>query len=388
MDKDLRRHRRFWRLFRGPVGLLMRIKFRFKPAPAPELPEGGCLVLANHTTTWDPLMVAVGLREHMYFVASEHIFRLGFATWLLKRYLNPIARLKGSTDAAAAASMLREMKKGNKVALFPEGNTTWSGQSMELHPSVSRMARMCGVPVVTYRLVGGYLTHPRWCIGTRPGKMTGHVVNIYTPQQLKAMSKQEVEAQICADLFEDAYARQAEAPVRYKGRRRAERLEAALYMCPKCGKIATLHSKGSRFWCDCGLDLQFNELGEFEGPEVPFKNTLEWDKWQTEKMQNLAETLGEEAAFSDPEQSLWHQTGHEQTQVAAGRLSLFRDRLELGGKIIPISEISQISMFGREHVVFTAAGNTYEIKSPFSRSGRKYMTLIQLLKAASVPAEV
>lgn len=383
MDKEKRRHLRFWRLVLHPVRLLMLLKFGFRPGPAPELPEGGCLILSNHTTTWDPLLIGCALQKQMYFVASEHIFRLGLATWFLKRYFAPIARLKGSTDAAAAANMLRELRKGNRVMLFPEGNTTWTGRSMAMHPSVSRMARMCGVPVVTYRLVGGYLTHPRWCGGTRKGKMRGDVVNIYTPEQLKAMSKEEVEQCLSRDIFEDAYATQEKEPVRYKGRHRAERLETVLYKCPCCGKIAGLHSKGARFWCDCGLNLEFDEYGAFQSKtgQVPFKNTLEWDDWQEKEMEKLAESLGEEPAFWDEDQSLWQQEGHTQHQVAAGRLCLFKERLTLGEKSFPLAEISSISMFGREHVVFSAGPNTYEIKSPYSRSGRKYMTLIQYLKA-------
>ena len=381
MDRDKRRHKRFWRIIYWPVRVLMRLKFGFRPAPEPELPAGGCLILSNHVTTWDPLLLGCSFKKQMYFVASEHIFRLGLATRFLKRYLAPIARQKGATDVSAARNLLRTLREGERVMLFPEGNTTWTGRTMALHSSVPRLAQVCGVPVVTYRLVGGYLSHPRWCGGTRKGKMSGGVVNVYLPAQLKTMSKEEVEQRICQDIFEDAYARQARSPQRYKGRHRAERLEAVLYKCPRCGKIAALHSKGARFWCDCGLELGFNEYGEFTGQDVPFKNTLEWDDWQEREMEKLAAQLGEEAAFSDEDQSLWLQNGHEQSQVAAGRLSLYRDRLELGEKQIPIAQITEISMFGREHLVFTAAGETYEVKSPYSRSGRKYMTLIQYLKA-------
>ena len=41
--------------------------------------EGPILLIPNHVTSWDPVLVAMSLRnKQVYYVASEHLFRKGF----------------------------------------------------------------------------------------------------------------------------------------------------------------------------------------------------------------------------------------------------------------------------------------------------------------------
>ena len=111
--------------------------------------------------------------------------------------------------------------------------------------------------------------------------MYGRIVNIYEPEQLKAMKPDAITEMINKDIYEDADARQEAAKLRFKGNHRAENLETALFMCPHCRKIGTLKSSGNHFGCECGLGLEFTEYGTFE-PAAPFRTVGEWDEWQHE----------------------------------------------------------------------------------------------------------
>ena len=124
-----------------------------------------------------------------------------------------------------------------------------------MHPATAKLLRMAGVPVVTYKLTGTYLSEPRWAKTKRRGKISGRVVRVYSPEEIKKMSLDELNALMVNDLHEDAYVTQAEQKIRYKGARLAEGLEEALFICPKCGKTGSLNSKDNRFWCDCGYRL-------------------------------------------------------------------------------------------------------------------------------------
>lgn len=93
------------------------------------------------------------------------------------------------------------------------------------------------------------------------GKVTGHLVNKYTPEQLKEMPVDAVNAHILKDLGEDAHARQAANPIRYRGKRRAEFLETILFMCPCCKKIGGLKSQGNTLSCTCGARMTYTEYG-------------------------------------------------------------------------------------------------------------------------------
>ena len=60
--------------------------------------DGPVLLIPNHVCAWDPLLVAMSLREkQIYYVASEHLFRLGVLTRLLNWLVAPIPRRKASS---------------------------------------------------------------------------------------------------------------------------------------------------------------------------------------------------------------------------------------------------------------------------------------------------
>ena len=134
--------------------------------------------------------------------------------------------------------------------------------------------------------------------------MSGAPVGVYPPEELKKMSEAEIADLLARDLYENAYETQSKAPVAFRGKALAETLETALYLCPKCHRIDTLHSRGDRFSCDCGLTMTLDEFGFFQGEDLPFKTPLDWDRWQTGEMEKLAEGLGDEPAFPDEDQTL------------------------------------------------------------------------------------
>ncbi len=156
-----KRHVAIYRLLWFPVTLFVRLKFKFTAVPAPDIP-GPYFVLANHNTDWDPMLMACSFKKHMYFVASEHLYRRGFASKMLKWELSPIALIKGSTDTVSAFNIIRTLKQGANICLFAEGNRSWNGLTGLIHPTTGRLVKALNATLVTYKLVGGYLTSPRW----------------------------------------------------------------------------------------------------------------------------------------------------------------------------------------------------------------------------------
>lgn len=378
MIKTLRRHKAVFSILHGPVRLFCRLAFGYTFDRTPKI-KGPYLLLANHTTNFDPLFVASGLRDHLYFVASEHIFRRGLLSRLLVWALAPIPRTKGSTDASAALQVLRTLRGGHNVGLFAEGNRSWSGKTGEIHPTTARLVLAARAPLVTYRLTGGYFTNPRWGGSLRRGRMHGCVVQVYPWDVLQTKSEAEITEIINRDLYVDAYADQRAQPVRYRGRRLAERLETAIYACPVCRETGLLHSAGDRLSCRCGLSARFTEFGLLEG--APFETLPEWDAWQTQFMAERIAGAGAAPIFSDDGQALYAlEGGHTARKVSEGTMRLYRDRLTLGDFSLPLGALLQISLHGRETLVFSDGARNFEVRSPHSRCGRKYETAVNILK--------
>ena len=148
-----KRHRIVWKLLRPVARLLLKCKFNYSsPVYAP---KGPFIVLCNHVTDWDPIFVGAAFKEQMYFVTSEHLLRLGFVSKLIMWLQAPIARQKGGSAAGAVKAMLRAMKEGHNIGLFPEGNRTWDGVTRDFPASTGKLVRSCGGTLVTFRLSGG-----------------------------------------------------------------------------------------------------------------------------------------------------------------------------------------------------------------------------------------
>ena len=383
--EHLNHYRRVWTFFRWALRPWLKHKFNYTPELCSA--EGPFLVLANHNTDWDPLLLALAFPEYMSFVASEHIFRWGFLAKLIIFLVNPIARLKGTTAGDTAMTMLRRLKKGVNVAMFAEGNRSFDGLTGTILPATGKLARSSGAGLVTYRFDGGYFTSPRWCgKALRRGKITGRVVNVYTPEQLKAMSAAEVNAAIRRDLAVDAYAVQREQMVPFKGKHLAEHLETVLCRCPKCGTLDALHSADDTLACGCGFSVRYNEYGFFEGEDAPFDNVTDWDRAQTETLCAMADAVTdtETPIFSDDGMVLTEVfPNHEEAELGRGSMTLYTDRLECCGITVPLAHLGGFMLHGAQTVNMSADGRSFEISSPSVRCTRKYMTVIEHLRTAA-----
>jgi len=368
-----RKHVFVWKLLLPLVRLFLWIRFGYRCEKPKELPEN-YLVLANHCTDWDPLFVGAAFNRQMYFVASEHIARWGFAYKLISKFLAPIMRYKGSVAAVTVVETLRKIKAGGNVCIFAEGARTWDGVTAEFLPSTGKLVKSAKCGLVTYRLVGAYFVSPNWSEKSlRRGPIRGEVAHIYTKEEIAAMSVDEINAAIARDLYEDAYARQLQDPKPYRTRHLAKGFENLLFICPSCGKLDTFSTERDRVICaSCSHSFRYTETGMLEGTVV--STVKELFAWQRKQVEKAAE---ENSAFTSPSGSLLTIDNHEETEIASGPISLSSDALTCGEVSIPVSEISDLAMHGRHAVVFTAGRTYYELLPERPSNTLKYHLLYQ-----------
>ena len=72
----IRFHQRVYRFLSPVVRAWIGRRFSMTYPEVPELPDH-FLLISNHVTNYDMFIVGLTLRAHMYFVSTEHIFRLG-----------------------------------------------------------------------------------------------------------------------------------------------------------------------------------------------------------------------------------------------------------------------------------------------------------------------
>jgi len=345
-------------------------------------PDTPSIIISNHNTNFDPAMLAVNFTRHMWFVASEHTFRHGFRSIFLKTAFAPIPINKAQADAFTMREILHRLKAGYSVCIFAEGNHSFNGVTGPIPLSTAKLVKMSGADLITHRLEGGYFTKPRWARKKRWGKMTGKMMGRYSAAELKSMTPEQILKVIEDDIHEDAYERQKEKPVRYRGKKRAEYIEIVLYLCPRCKKIGTIHSHGNHFSCDCGLNATYTERGLLEGEDLPFSTITDWDKWQRDYITQIVNDAGDEPICTDDNQQLFLvQSAVGNTFIAEGTLYISRTEFHCAGMDFPLQQIKRFTVLGKMILLFTLDdGTQYEIRSPFPRSPLKYLEIMRALK--------
>lgn len=329
--------------------------------------DEAALIISNHVTNFDPILVAFSFPgRRFHFVASEHLFRMGFVTKLLTYLFEPVARRKGVSGGDTAMACVRKLRAGKTVCVFAEGETTWDGKTADIFSATGGLARMGKCRLITYRLEGAYFTAPRWGKGIRRGKMHGRIVGTYSADEVRAMSKEELTALIQRDIFEDADQRQNQTPVAYGKRRLAENLEVVLFKCPACGSYETLSSRGNDLHCTCGKQWEFTPFGRFQ-PAEPFETVAQWDAWQRQQLE------GENPRFRAEGLTL-AQLGdsHNQVILGTGALELTDGKLRCCGQEFALEEISSMALITTKRLLFTVGNSYYELKAKKPLCLRKF----------------
>jgi len=344
-------------------------------------PDAPSLIVSNHTTDLDPALLALGFTRHTYFLASEHAFRNGFPSKLMKFLFDPIPFNKARTDVQAIMDTIRRIKAGANVCIFPEGDRTFTGKTEPISASIAKLAKTCGADLITYHIEGGFFTVPRWAKKMRRGEMKGRVVNRYSAEEIRDITEKQVLELIEKDIFEDAYERQKGRLTRYRGKNLAENIETVLFMCPECKKLGTIRSEGDRFSCDCGLDGVYTETGFLEGDSLPFSTITEWGVWQKEQLAEIVLRAGSEPiCFNDNQKLFEVHTTVGKRLIGEGKLQINRDSLQCAGLTFSLKCLTRIVVTGQMTLTFAVIdGSTYEVRSAVPRSALLYREIYRFL---------
>ena len=143
-----------WFGFQVVMRLVFALWFRYRARGHDKITHrGGMLLIINHQSFLDPLLVGLPLSRPVSYVARESLFRVPIIGWLLRHtYVLPINR------DAAGASVIREMiarlRAGFWVGIFPEGTRSADGRLGEIKPGFLAMLRRADIPVCPVGIAG------------------------------------------------------------------------------------------------------------------------------------------------------------------------------------------------------------------------------------------
>jgi 1-acyl-sn-glycerol-3-phosphate acyltransferase len=145
-------------LMRFLAWLLVHSIYRVKVEGAENVPdEGPCIVVCNHVSYVDAVVIAACVRRPIRFVMDHRIFRTPLLSFIFRTMRAiPIApaREDAALKAAAFDEVARALRAGEVVGIFPEGRLTDSGELNAFRPGVEQIVRSTPVPVVPMALRG------------------------------------------------------------------------------------------------------------------------------------------------------------------------------------------------------------------------------------------
>ncbi len=151
----------FWRVMRVPARLCSTLLGRMKVYGRHHVPHrGGVLLVANHQSYLDPVLLAVYLRRPMSYLAKSELFRNKFLGWLI-RSLNAFPVKQGAGDVGAVRETIRRLREGHMLSIFPEGARTLTGEMNPIQPGAALVVKRAGVPIVPVVLEGSFDAWPK-----------------------------------------------------------------------------------------------------------------------------------------------------------------------------------------------------------------------------------
>jgi 1-acyl-sn-glycerol-3-phosphate acyltransferase len=152
---------RFWWLCNAIARLFVTFCFDLKVHGGQHVPRrGGVLIVSNHQSYLDPVLMGVYLRRPMSYLAKSELFENKWFRWLITS-LNAFPIRQGAGDVGAVKEIIRRLKEGHLLSMFPEGSRTGDGELMPIEPGASLVIRKADVPVVPCIILGSFQAWPR-----------------------------------------------------------------------------------------------------------------------------------------------------------------------------------------------------------------------------------
>ena len=254
--------------------------FTYRANPAEE--PGSVVMIANHASRVDYQFTAPACypKKLNYVVGYNEFFRFP-TSWLLPT-MQVIPKKNFTPDTHAMRQILRVIRQGGNICLMPEGMSSITGMAQPVIPGGAKLLKKLGVPVYYSKISGGYLTYTKHCLDQRKGRIEVVVDRMFTAQQLKELSVDEIEDTMNRLLAHDDYIWNREARVHFQGRgQMAKKLDTLLYLCPRCGALYEMDCEGNTMTCRrCGNTVEMDEtyqihaVGESVCPELVTDWTL------------------------------------------------------------------------------------------------------------------
>lgn len=145
--------------------------------------KGNTLVIANHTSFLDAVLLWVYIPGSLHFAIDTHVSK----KWWVKPFLHLVKYFPiDPTNPMAVKSIIEEVKSGKKVVIFPEGRITTTGALMKIYPGPAMIADKSNAQLLPIYLEGSqYSLFSRFGTELKTRPQSKITITILPPKILK-----------------------------------------------------------------------------------------------------------------------------------------------------------------------------------------------------------
>ena len=199
-------------LMRFLAWILVNVLYRVRATGLHNIPrKGPAVVVCNHVSFMDPILLSGCIRRPMRFVMYYKIFDIPLLRFFFRNMKAiPIAGAREDAEIMNAAfdKVDEELAAGNIVCIFPEGGITRDGKVQRFRPGIEKIIARRAVPVVPVslgRLWGSWFSR-RKNGGLRkiPGRLFARVpVTVWEPVRAADVTAAGLELLVRAQRGDD-----------------------------------------------------------------------------------------------------------------------------------------------------------------------------------------
>lgn len=172
------------------------IGFQVRHTGVKEIPaRGAVLVVCNHQSNLDPLLVGTGCPRRMNYLARHTLFRFAPFAWLLHS-VDAIPIRREGVGLEGMKESLRRLKRGEMVLVFPEGTRTRDGEISAFRHGFTTLAVHSGASILPAALEGPFAAWPRGKVLPRPGPVRVHYGPPIWPEEASGMDERELGEEV------------------------------------------------------------------------------------------------------------------------------------------------------------------------------------------------
>jgi hypothetical protein len=162
-----------------------------------------------------------------------------------------------------------------------------------------KLMKKYGIPVYMLKLKGAFLTNTKVCLDERKGRVDAELSRLFAPEDLSALTPEEIENKMNEALWQDEYEWNAKEKIVYDSKGNiCSHLNDLCYRCPRCGAELQMKAEKNDIHCEaCGNGATMDDTYTFHPYDDKCVIPVSPSRWVDEERRVVAKEIRENPNF-------------------------------------------------------------------------------------------